>query len=128
VRTLSWVLAVIVAIAALSIGITDGETRSDAQRVSDISSLVKCPACRAESVRDSQSTTAENVRDEIARRVKLGQSDEVILDALASSFGNEIILTPPKSGTASLVWVLPVVGLVVAFAALAFSFRRWRAA
>jgi hypothetical protein len=35
-------------------------------------------------------------------------------------------MTPSGSGTASLVWVLPVAALVGGLAALAFAFRRWR--
>jgi cytochrome c-type biogenesis protein CcmH/NrfF len=37
-----------------------------------------------------------------------------------------VLLVPRSTGLEVLVWALPVVALVCAVAALAFSFRRWR--
>jgi cytochrome c-type biogenesis protein CcmH/NrfF len=127
VRRVAWAaLAATVAIA-LYVGVTDRDRRTDAERVDDVAASVACPACAGESARDSQAPAAVNVRREIARRVAAGESDDQIREALAAAYGESILLTPPRTGTASLVWVLPVVGLVVALAALGFTFRRWRA-
>jgi cytochrome c-type biogenesis protein CcmH len=127
-RAVWWILAAVVGAAALYVGVSDRDTRTDAERIDDVAASVRCPACRAESARDSQSTSAENVRDEIARRVEAGQSDDEIRAALAASFGDEILLEPPSSGSGSVVWMLPVVAIVVAGSALAMTFRRWRTA
>ena len=122
----SWAALVVVVVTALVIGTTDTGARSEDERIEAIASSVRCPTCRGQSVADSDAIAAENVRREIARRVREGESDDEIRNALSARFGEGIILTPSRSGVTGLVWVLPVAGAVVAFAGLGFAFRRWR--
>ena len=122
----SWVVLIVVVVAALVVGTTDTGARSEEERIEAIASSVRCPTCRGQSVADSDAIAAENVRREIARRVREGESDDEIRNALAARFGEGIILTPSRSGLTGLVWVLPVAGAVVALAGLVFAFRRWR--
>ena len=122
----SWLVLLVVVVGALVVGTTDTGARTDEERIESIASSVRCPTCRGQSVADSDAIAAENVRREIARRVGEGESDDEIRAALAARFGDTIILTPPRSGVAGLVWVLPVAGLVVAVAGLVVAFRRWR--
>jgi cytochrome c-type biogenesis protein CcmH len=84
-----------------------------------------CPACSGETVADSQAPVAVNIRRQIADKVEQGRSDREIRDELAATYGERVILNPPRSGVAGLVWVLPVAGLVAAVAGLVFAFRRW---
>jgi cytochrome c-type biogenesis protein CcmH len=84
-----------------------------------------CPACSGETVADSQAPVAVNIRKQIARKVAEGESDDEIREDLAATYGDRVILNPPKSGIAGLVWVLPVAVLVAAFAGLVLAFRRW---
>ena len=67
-----------------------------------------------------------NIRRQIASRVAEGQSDQEIRDAMANAFGDRVLMNPPKSGIAGLVWVLPVAALVAALGGLFVAFRRWR--
>jgi len=125
-RRLAWAAVGVAVVVALAIAVTDRAPRTDAERVDAIAATVACPACAGESARDSVARAAQIVRNEIATRVAAGESDDEIRAALADSYGDSILLTPPRSGAASLVWVLPVAGLVVALAGLGFTFRRWR--
>lgn len=126
-RRLSWVAVTVVALAALAVGtLTDGPARATEDRVNDIASTLRCPQCRSQSAGDSDAATARAVRVEIAERVEAGESDDEIRDYFASRYGAEILLTPPAEGVGSLVWVLPVVAFVVAFAGLGLAFVRWR--
>lgn len=100
---------------------------TQAQRVHHIASEIRCPTCRNQSAAESDAAAAKAVRDEIDRRVKAGQSDGEIVAFMVSRYGSDILLKPEGSGVASLVWILPVVGVVVAVGALAFAFARWRA-
>jgi cytochrome c-type biogenesis protein CcmH len=126
-RRLGWLALLVVLGVALVVGTTDRDEPTEAERVDRIGRSVMCPTCAGQSVADSQTPAAVNVRREIARRVAEGETDGEIRDALAATFGERIILTPPRSGVAGLVWVLPVAALVGALAALALVFRRWRA-
>jgi cytochrome c-type biogenesis protein CcmH len=124
----TWLALGVVLIVALAIG-AQGRSgpMTESQRVKHIASEIRCPTCRNQSAAESDAAAAKAVRDEIDRRVKAGQSDGEIVAFMVSRYGSDILLKPEGSGVASLVWVLPIVAIVVALAALAFAFVRWRA-
>ena len=114
-------------VAALAVGIVDRrDDRTTEERMQDVASTIRCPQCRSQSAADSDASTAQAVRVEITERIDDGESDDEIRDYFASTYGEEILLTPPASGVGSLVWVVPVVALVAAAGGLALAFRRWR--
>jgi cytochrome c-type biogenesis protein CcmH len=124
---LPWVVMVLVLAGALFIGAQrGGGPRTESQRVQHIASEIRCPTCRNQSAAESDAAAAKAVRDEIRRRVRAGEPDGQIVAFLVSRYGGDILLKPGASGVAALVWVLPVAAVVVALAALAVAFRRWR--
>lgn len=128
-RRVGWLVMAAVAVVALSIGAFagGGGPRTSAERVDAIAKTIKCPSCRSESVFESRAASAENLRAEIARHVAEGKlSDDQIRRVVVAPFGNDLLLTPPSSGVAGLVWVLPVAAFVCAVAGLVVAFRRWR--
>jgi cytochrome c-type biogenesis protein CcmH len=126
-RTLSYVVLAVVASVALAVGVVDrGDARTVDERVLDIASTIRCPACRGQSAAGSDAASAQAIRVEIAERVEAGESDDEIRAYFASTQGDEILLTPPRTGVGALVWVVPVVVLVVGGAGLALAFRRWK--
>jgi cytochrome c-type biogenesis protein CcmH len=126
-RLAGWVALVVLLLGALFVGVTDtGGTRSPEARERDIASSVACPTCDGQSVADSDASAARGLRSFIADRIAEGAGDDDIRAELADRFGDQILLTPGRSGLAGLVWILPVVALVVAFAGLALAFRRWQ--
>ena len=128
-RALSVLLAVVVVVVALVVGSTGSdEPRSDAERAQAIAGTVRCPTCGGQSVASSDAVAAVEIRREIDRRVAAGEDEEEVQAALVAAYGEGILLNPPSSGVAGLVWVLPVAALVVAAGALALAFRRWRPA
>ena len=72
-----------------------------------------------QSVADSDSEASKAIRERIDAQIEAGASDAQIRDELAAAYGERVLLTPGRSGVSSLVWTLPVVAVVVAFAGLA---------
>lgn len=124
-RRLTWLALVAVVAGALVIGVTDRSPATADERARRIGETVMCPACSGETVADSQAPVAVNIRRQIAEKVEQGRSDREIRDELAATYGERVILNPPRSGVAGLVWVLPVAALVLAAAGLVVAFRRW---
>ncbi|MGH9154473.1 MAG: cytochrome c-type biogenesis protein [Acidimicrobiales bacterium] len=103
----------------------DGDPPTPARRAGRLASKVRCPTCDGLSAAESDAPSSQAVRQEIRERIDAGISDGDILNYLVSRYPG-ILLTPPASGVGALVWVLPPMALVVAGAALAAAFRRWR--
>jgi len=123
-----WALMAVVLVGALAIGARTGGGGTTEDRVRAVASTIKCPQCAGQSAATSDAPTAAAIRRDIAARLAKGQAPDHIRDYYASRYGEGILLTPARSGPAGLVWVVPVAAVVVAFAGLAFAFRRWQAA
>jgi cytochrome c-type biogenesis protein CcmH len=126
-RRFGWLTLAAVVVVALVVGVTDDRgPRSPGDRARDLAESIACPQCDGQSVADSDSPASDSIRAFIEERIDAGQSDAQIRDELANAFGENLLLTPGRSGVSSLVWTLPVVALVLAFAGLVLAFRRWR--
>jgi cytochrome c-type biogenesis protein CcmH len=123
---LSYALMAIVLATALFAGTRSEATQTDAQRALTLEQSIKCPVCRGQSVAESDSEASKAIRTEIERRIAAGQSNGEIRAYFAETLGDDILLRPPASGWAGLVWVLPIAGLVVATAGIGYAFWRWR--
>lgn len=125
-RRALWIILAVVAVGALAVGARSDGPSSPEQRLWSIAGSVRCPTCAGQSVANSDAPAAESIRAQIRQDIADGRSDDVIRARLAEgSYGEDILLNPPRSGFAALVWVIPVVVVVVAFGGLALAFRRW---
>jgi cytochrome c-type biogenesis protein CcmH len=121
-----WALLGVVTVVALVIGAQTTAERSADDRLHSIAGQVRCPTCAGQSVATSDAPAAKALREQIKADIEAGRDDDTILSRLASGpYGDDILLTPPASGFAGLVWVVPVVVVLLGFAGLAVAFRRW---
>lgn len=126
-RWLPWVVMAVVLAVALVIGSgTRSGSETVSQRVDRIARDVRCPSCSGQSVAESDAPTAVAVRQLITDRVKGGRSDASIETELAHSYGSGILLRPPASGVAAVVWVVPAVAGAAGVIGLVVVFRRRR--
>jgi cytochrome c-type biogenesis protein CcmH len=102
--------------------------RADAidDSVRRIALQLQCPVCEGESVADSPSGLATDMRALIRTRVAAGVSDQAILDEFVASYGDSILTEPPKRGISLGVWLGPVVGVVLGAAVLGLLLWTWR--
>ena len=126
-QRLPWIALVVVVAAALAVGTFDrgGGAGSDEERAQALAEGFRCPTCAGQSVADSDAPAAKAIRTQIDRQIDEGRSDDEIRDYVLSRYPRSEQV-PPRSGLAGLVWVLPVAAVVIAAAALALAFRRWR--
>jgi cytochrome c-type biogenesis protein CcmH len=122
---ISYGLMVVVLAGALWFGTHDTTPSTPAERATALEQSIKCPVCRGQSVAESDAEASKAIRIEITRRIEAGQSDGEIRAYFAKTLGDDILLRPPSSGVAGLVWVLPVAGLVGAGIGIGLAFRRW---
>ena len=97
------------------------------ERIDAIASTVKCPICQGESVYESRNSVAHNIKDEIARQVGAGQTDDQIRAGLVGPLRRErAARAPGRAGSTRPSGCCPVAVLVAAVAGLVLAFRRWR--
>jgi cytochrome c-type biogenesis protein CcmH/NrfF len=126
-RRTGWLVMGAVLALALVVGVTQSrEPTTSTERAQHLAEQLMCPNCKGQSVADSASSASHGIRQYIDTRIGQGASDDQIRDELARQYGDDIILTPGRSGLASLVWTLPVAVLVAAIGGVALAFRRWR--
>jgi cytochrome c-type biogenesis protein CcmH len=82
-------------------------------RVHDVASQLQCPVCNGESVADSPSGLATEMRGVIRQKLAQGESERQVIQYFESRYGDTILETPPKSGFTTLIWLPPVLMLLV---------------
>jgi cytochrome c-type biogenesis protein CcmH len=122
---LAMAAAVVVLLVVGAIGDTGPLTQQE--RIDAISRRLACPTCDGESVFVSQASSAEAIRNEVARQVGAGVlDDDEIVALIEDRFGGQVLLVPRADGLDALIWILPMVAGVAAVTGLGIAFRTWR--
>jgi cytochrome c-type biogenesis protein CcmH len=117
----------LVAVVALALGAARSSgADTPEERIDAIAKTLKCPVCPGESLYESRNNVSLNLKAEIARQVRAGETDGEIRAGIVARYGDSVLLVPRAQGVDALVWVLPVVVLVGCTAGLFVVFRRWR--
>ena len=96
-------------------------------QVKEISYLLMCPVCQGQSVGESNSNLAHDMRDIIRKQLEEGKSKEEILAYFVNSYGESILSSPPPKGINWLLWLLPGVGIIIGGVVITlFLFRAQR--
>ena len=84
-------------------------------RARNISKEIRCLVCQNQSIDDSNSPLAKDLRLLIRSKIKEGKKDKEIYKFLTDRYGDFILLNPPiKLGTIAL-WFLPIIFLLFGF-------------
>jgi cytochrome c-type biogenesis protein CcmH len=97
---------------------------ADEARARGLEGRLKCPVCRTQSVLESTSFMALEMRSKIRQLITAGRSDGEILDYFAERYGDYILLEPRKKGFALSAYVLPLLAVLVGGAAILAALAR----
>jgi len=119
-------VALVMAVTLLAAGIA--AAKDPQARAQAIAAQLRCPVCQNESVADSPSELAAQMRTLIREKVAAGDTDQQIVDYFVSKYGEWILLEPPRRGLLWIVWLAPAVALLGgAYLTLSYVFRTARA-
>ena len=76
-------------------------------RAIDLFKIVRCLICSGESIYESQSQLAYDMRLMIRNRIQNGYDDNQIITELRNYYGNQIIIMPPYNSYTYLLWISP---------------------
>ena len=98
------------------------------QKTRDVASQLQCPICHGESVQDSPSQLAQQMRGIIRQKLAAGESKQQVITYFEQRYGDSILESPPQQGFTLLIWLPPAV-IFVAGAYLVFTLgREWQQA
>lgn len=103
---------VVVAGAAALVSRSDPAPASVSERATAVASGLRCPVCQNLSVADSPSALAGEMRREIERRLRAGQSEDEARDYFVDRYGQWVLLEPLRTGLNVFAWVFPVAALL----------------
>ena len=110
---------------AVSYGAAIAQSGDLDQRVFEIARQLRCPVCVSESVADSSSRVAIEMRQVIQQQLEEGRTEAEVLAFFQERYGDWILQEPPRRGIHLLVWLLPVIVAAIGIGALAWFVRRW---
>ena len=93
-------------------------------RMQVIASELRCLVCQNQTIADSTSGLAEDLRREVREQLKRGVSNEQVVQYMTDRYGDFVRYRPPFKATTALLWIGPVALLVLGLGALAFVLRR----
>lgn len=96
------------------------------ERTLEVAQQIQCPVCNGESVADSPSLKAAEMRAVIRQQLAEGRSEQQVLDYFSQVYGNDILESPPRQGFTSLIWLMPVIMLAAGVAAVVAFAREWQ--
>lgn len=123
------VVAVLIIIAAtwLFLLVSASTHKTLDERVYEVGSQLKCPICQGESVADSPSFLAKEMRQVIREQLQKGKSEQEVIQYFVNSYGSQIVWSPPWQGFTLLAWLVPIVLLLGGVVVLYATLRDWRA-
>ena len=93
-------------------------------RLLRITAELRCLVCQNQTIADSHSGLAEDLRREVREQLRKGASDEQVVQFMTDRYGDFVRYRPPFKASTALLWFGPAALLVVGLGTLAFVL--WR--
>jgi Uncharacterized protein involved in biosynthesis of c-type cytochromes len=134
--TLALAAGVLCAVRHASAQVVEARARPSVATVADsaleaqttaVASTLRCPVCQGESIQDSPSDLARQMRAVVRDRLRAGETPDQVKAYFASKYGEWILLEPTMKGLNILLYAIPVLLVVGGLALVTFLVRRWTA-
>ena len=98
-----------------NINIKENYVKSDyvINKTREIGQNIRCLVCQNQSIDDSSSQIAQDLRILIKEKIETGSTDKEIYEYLSNRYGDYILLNPPLKTNTILLWFLPFIILIL---------------
>jgi len=83
------------------------------QRYRELTAELRCLVCQNQSLADSNSDLAQDLRREVYRMLIEGNNNEAIIEYLVARYGDFVLYRPPFKLTTYLLWLGPAIFLII---------------
>ena len=125
-----WVAAFAALLLALVLVAIPARAQDDLafeQRLKKLEGELRCLVCQNQTLADSGSELAGDLREEVRKLAKSGKSDEEIKSYLVARYGDFVLYRPPVKSTTWVLWAGPFLLLMVGGVVWWMVLRRRRA-
>ena len=95
-------------------------------RARNLSKGIRCLVCQNQSIDDSDSELAKDLRKIIRIKIVEGKKDKEINDFLVEKYGNFILMKPPFYSETFLLWSSPFIIVFIGFIIIFYSLKKTR--
>ena len=93
-------------------------------RARDLSKGIRCLVCQNQSIDDSDSDLAKDLRRIIRKKIIQGDTDDEITQYLVDKYGNFILMKPPLYQDTYILWISPLLLMLVGITIMYFTLKR----
>ena len=93
-------------------------------RARDLSKGIRCLVCQNQSIDDSDSDLAKDLRRIIRKKIIQGDTDNQITQYLVDKYGNFILMKPPLYQDTYILWISPLLLMLVGITIMYFTLKR----
>jgi cytochrome c-type biogenesis protein CcmH len=93
-------------------------------RVMSVAAELRCLVCQNQTIADSHSGLADDLRNQMREQLRSGASDEQVVQFMTDRYGDFVRYRPAWKGSTVLLWLGPAAFLIVGLGALALVLRR----
>jgi cytochrome c-type biogenesis protein CcmH len=117
-------LMVVILAMTMSGSVAGTDIESQARELEE---MLIAPCCFSQQVSIHLSAAADEVRQDIRKRLAAGETRKQVLDAYVAQYGKRILAQPPAEGMARVLYILPPLALVLTAAVVVLIVRRFTA-
>ena len=93
-------------------------------RARDLSKGIRCLVCQNQSIDDSDSDLAKDLRRIIRKKIIQGDTDDEIEQYLVDKYGNFILMKPPLYQDTYILWISPLLLMLVGITIMYFTLKK----
>lgn len=97
--------------ALATIDVMQFKDEAQEQQFRQLTEQLRCPKCQNNSIADSNSMIATDLRQKVYELMQEGKSQKEIVDYMVARYGNFVTYDPPLTPLTVLLWVMPLVAI-----------------
>tara|TARA_B100000586_G_scaffold221244_1_gene168288 strand:- start:89 stop:472 length:384 start_codon:yes stop_codon:yes gene_type:complete len=88
---------------------------TDSKREQNLFKEIRCLVCQSQTIHESNSELAEDIKLLIREKVSAGKTDHEIKQFLVEKYGEWILMTPRFNQHTYLLWIAPLIIFIIGF-------------
>lgn len=89
------------------------ESQQQELRYKNLIEELRCLVCQNQNLAGSDAGLAQDLRKQVYKMIRAGDSDEEILDFMVTRYGDFVLYRPPFKATTFLLWIGPFIILAI---------------